>query len=415
MLHAFSSLTVPQFRTLWLGMLFSLASMQMDLVARSWLAYDLSGSGLALGLVVAARGLPQLLCSVVAGVAADRLDKRRLLIATQLSLALLALANGVLVHLGVVAIWHLVIIGALQGAVFAFNFPARQAYIPELVGIERLANALAVHATGMNASRVVAPAAAGLLLTWSPTVAFYAIAAGYAATTLTLLRLPPGRKPSGQGTGATAEIVGGFRYIVRQPVLRSLMGLAFVPVLLGVPYQHLLPVFQADVLRVGPSQLGLMYTAAGVGSLVGSLGVAYLAASPRQGQLQLVAGIAFGVALAGFALSRAYEVSLALLFVVGLTSQAYLTINGTLLMVYTDRKFYGRVMSIYNMTWAFQPLATLPLGGLVDVLGAPATMAGAGALLAVLVAAIGVANPVHRRMVTVPSSAGGRPAPPRAS
>lgn len=399
--RAFASLTIPDFRMLWFGMLFSMAAMQMDIVSRSWLAYEISGSGLALGLVAFARGVPMLLFSLLGGVAADRLDKRKMLLLTQGSLGILALANGVLVHLGIVQVWHLVVIGFLQGAVFSFNMPARQAYIPELVGEGSLANALAVHSTGMNANRTLAPAIAGLLITWHPTIAFYAIAALYVGAVLPLLRLPPGRTAAGKMGPAVAEVLSGFRYISGQPALRVLIGMALIPVLLGMPFQQLLPVFQADVLHVGPAQLGLMYTAAGVGSLIGSLLVAYLSEYPRKGLLQVIAGIGFGASLLVFAVSSTYGVSVALLVLVGLASQGYMTLNNVLIMLETDKKLYGRVMSIYMITWSVMPLATLPMGALVDLVGVQATVAGAGALLAALIAVIAVRHPAGWRVPAV--------------
>ena len=388
-----SSLAIPDFRMLVSGLILSMAGMQIGIVARSWLAYDISGSGLTLGLVAIANGLPWLLMSLVAGVAADRFDKRKVLIFTQAGLGTLALVNAVLVHAGIVQVWHLVALSLLQGAIFALDVPTRLAYIPQLVGREQLSNAIAVHAAAMNVNRVLGPVIAGVLIVWNPAIAFYAVAALYGGAALALLRLPRGRAAAGVRKGTLAEIVLGCRYIWGERALRILLAMAFIPVLLGMPFQQLLPVFQAAVFHVGPDSLGLMYTAVGIGSLAGSLGTARFADHRRRGLLQMVGGVGFGVTLLLFALSTRYEVALALLVVVGLASQAYMTINSVLIMLHTDKQFYGRVMSVYMMTWSLMPIATLPLGALVDIVGAPATVAGAGALLAALMALVAALYP----------------------
>ena len=157
-LQAFKSLYLKDYRTLWIGMLFNVASMQVNIVARSWLAYDISGSALILGVVAMARGLPQIIFSPLGGVAADRFDKRTVLVISQSVLCVLALINAVLVQTHLITVWQLIVIGIVQGIVFPFTMPTRQALIPHLVGDADLPNALAVDSAGRNFNRVVAPA-----------------------------------------------------------------------------------------------------------------------------------------------------------------------------------------------------------------------------------------------------------------
>ncbi|MFH1169184.1 MAG: MFS transporter [Chloroflexota bacterium] len=391
--QAFNSLSIPQFRVLWFGMFFSMSAMQINIVARSWLAYDISGSGLMLGVVALARGLPQIIMSPFGGVAADRFDKRKLLILSQSSLCFLALLNAVLVNLGIIQIWHLVVIGLLQGMVFPFTMPTRQAYIPELVGEAQLPNALAVDSSGRNLNRVLAPSLAGLLIAWHPTIAFYAIAILYLGAVLTLYRLPAPRMTDASHSSAVEAMTAGFRYIISHRKLLSLIAIGFLTVIFGMPFQELLPVFQATVLRVGPAELGFMYTAAGIGALAGSLAVAFRSDHPRKGLLQVISGVGFGVMLIPFAISSTYWLSLVLLVLVGFTSQASLTFNRMLVLIDTDRNMYGRVMGIYMMTWSLMPIATLPMGALVDAVGAPLTIAVAGGLLAVSIIALALVLP----------------------
>jgi MFS family permease len=384
-LRAFKSLSVPDFRTLWFGMLFNVASMQVNIVARSWLAYDLSGSALMLGIVALARGLPQILFSPLGGVAADRFDKRKLLVISQSLLCVLALANAVLVQTGLIQIWHLIVIGLIQGIVFPFTMPTRQALIPQLVDEGTLPNALAMDSAGRNLNRVVAPSVAGVLIAWDPSVAFYTVAVLYFLSAMTLLRLPTTATTVDPSRNAMQQMIFGFRYMIGRRRLLILIGMAFLAVILGMPFQQMLPVFQATVLKVGPEKLGFMFAAVGAGALLGSLTIAYLSDDPRRQQYQLIAGVCFGALLIPFALSRTLNLSLAMLVLIGLSSEIFMTINRMLVLLNTDNRLYGRVMGTYAMTFSLMPIATLPMGALVDTIGAPVTVAGSGFLLAVAV------------------------------
>ena len=386
--RAFASLAVPQYRLLWLGMLFSIGAMQIDLVARAWLAYDISDSGLTIGLVTAARGLPQLILSPYSGVAADRYDKRKLLVWSQSAVFLLALLNAILVHAGVIEIWHLVVLGLAQGIANPFTMPTRTALIPDLVEERQIPNALALESTGRNINRILSPALAGVCLAISPALAFYAIAAGYGLAVLTLYRLPRGLRGVGGKQSAMGEMIEGFRYIWERPSLFALLALAYIPILLGMPFQSLLPVFQKDVLEISESALGFMYTAIGIGAIVGSVVIAAIAESPHKNRIQMASGVVFGITLFLFALSTSYALSLVLLLLVGFFSTGYLTINRMLVGLQTERGMYGRVMAMYGMTWSLMPVSLLPFGVLVDIFGVSATVAGAGLLVAAFIAAI---------------------------
>ncbi len=405
-LSSFNSLAIPNFRVLWLGMLFSMGAMQMNIISRSWLAYHISGSGLALGLVALGRGAPQLILAPIGGAAADRFDKRKLLIISQFSLVVLSLANAVLVQLHVIQIWQLVVIGFVQGIIFPFTMPTRTAYISDIVDEDRFSNALALDSTGRNLNRVVAPSLGGLLIAVSPTLAFYAIAIFYALAGLTLLRLPSAKSVQARSRGIMNDMVVGFRYLRDNSTLMLLIGMAFVLILLGRPFQQLLPVFQIDVLHVGPTALGMMYTAVGVGAVFGSLAAVWAAESPNKRLIQLGAGVAIGVSLALFAFSTNLIMALFFLVIVGFMTDGYFTINRILVMVETDKAFYGRVMSIYMMTWSLMPISLVPMGIMVDRVGAPITVGIAGLILAAFVTGITVFSPqIRRRENPVPSPA----------
>jgi MFS transporter, DHA1 family, staphyloferrin A biosynthesis exporter len=382
--------------------------MQIELVAIAWLAYDLSGSGTTLGMVMAARGLPQLLLSPYSGVAADRYDKRQLLVWSQLAVTAVALVLAVLVHSGAIQIWHLVALGLAQGVATPFTMPTRTAMIPDLVPERQIPNALALESTGRNINRVVAPAISGVLLAINPASAFYVIAIVYALAVVTLYRLPSGLRGEGTREGVMRDMASGFQYIWRRPSLFALMTLAYVPILIGMPFQSLLPIFQREVLDVSEQALGLMYTATGVGAIIASVVVAAMSDSPHKARIQIGSGVVFGVTLLVFALSRDYMLSVILLLLVGFFSTGYLTLNRMLVGMQTERAMYGRVMAIYGMTWSIMPIAVLPYGALVDVFGVSATVAGGGILVAVFIAAVALSFSRYYLRTPVESAAGGR-------
>ena len=383
--HTFDSLSNQQFRFLWFGMLFAQAAMQINVVARSWLAYSISGSAVALGLVALARGLPMSLLSLLGGAIADRSDKRTLLIIVQFSLAVLSLITAILVHLDIIRIWHLVVLGFFQGVIFAFNMPTRAALIPEVVPKDSISNALALNSSGMNLNRILAPSLAGVLIASHPAVAFDVVAGFYLAAGLMLFRLPKTKvDKTALKRNAFGDIAYGITYMFSNHKLLALIAMAFIPTMIGMPYRQLLPVFQQDVLHVGPRSLGLMYTLVGIGAFIGSLSVAAISRSPHKNLLQGLSGVMFGLFLIMFALSLNFHLSLILLAVVGLMSQGYMTLNSVLIMEMTDPAYYGRMMSIYMLTFSMAPLAMLPFGFLVDHFGVSRTEAAAGLILAII-------------------------------
>ena len=384
--RTFAALAMPRFRNLWLGMLFSMGGMQIEIVAKSWLAYDLSGSAFMLGLVALGRSLPQIALSPFAGVVADRFDRRKILLISQTCMLLVSLAAAILVQLGIIQVWHLLVLGLLQGLAFPFTMPTRTAFMSDLVERKDMANALALDSTGRNLNLIAAPSVAGVLLAYNPMLAFYASAIMYALAVMLLFNLPSGSRGGAGQSGTFAEMAIGFRYIWTNRILFALMAMSAVPILLGMPFQQLLPVFQADVLDVGESRLGFMFAAVGFGALAGSLGAAYFASSQQMSKIQLACGVLFGLALIGFALSTVYVIALLFLVLIGLFSQTYLTINRSLLMLNTDPALYGRVTSVQIMAWYFMPISLLPMGFIADRVGVDLTVAGAGVLVAVLIA-----------------------------
>jgi MFS family permease len=377
----FSALANPEYRILWIGMIFSMAAMQFNVISRAWLAYHISGSALALGIVTAARGLPQLALFPLSGYIADRLDKRLLVVVSQVLLAVLALINALLVQFDVIQVWHLVVIGLCQGFIFPFNQLARQAYIPYLVPDSALANALSLNASARNTMQVIAPSLAGVCLAFDPVLAFYAITAFYCGAICLVWQLPSTRRSQQQSRGLLQEMTLGFRSSWNHPTLRTITVMLFFVIVLGRPYQQLLPIFQASVLHVGPSQLGMMYTTVGLGAMVGSFMVTYLSESVYLAFLMMACGVGFGLSLTLFSCMSVFHLALACLFLVGLTSQSYLTINSVLTVWHCDRAVYARVVSVRQMIMSLMTVSTVPITAIVDLVGPQRTMATAGLLL----------------------------------
>jgi len=392
-LDLYPSLRVPPFRLLWLGMLPANIAFQMSQVSIGYAAFGLTGSAATLGIVSLASGLPQLLLGLVGGVAADRMSRRGVLLATQSTLAFAALMLAVLAILGILQVWHLVVAGLIQGCAFAFNMPSRQALIGELVGPKLLRNAVALNNAGMNFNRIAGPSLAGMLLA-VPFIGvggvFTSMTALYLLVTASLFRLPKDAAPAqvGQRKGGWEELLDGLRYVRGSSTLLALLSLALIPVVVGMPFQTLMPVFADHVYDVGATGLGAMMAAVGVGALFGSIGVATMSTHARPAVVQLGLGIGFGLSLLVFALSPSYLLALALLVCVGATSAAYQALNNTLIMGNTEPRLYGRVMSVYMLTFAAMPLGTFPASWIADHVGVRATVAGCGFIVTVSILAV---------------------------
>ncbi len=372
----FESLQVPAFRDLWIGMLASYIGMYMGMVSRGYLAYELTGSATVLGVVTVASGIPMLLLSPVGGVLADMMNRRLILIHSQIFMVVSSLFIAALIHLNLIAIWHLAFFGLLQGILFTINMPARSSALPHLVGRPLLASAIGLTNSGRNLMSVIAPAIAGTVIAipWLGTAGAFDISAFvYVCATLLMLRLPKSLAESRERSQVAfgQQMIDGFNYIFTQRPLLVLLILGLVPILFGMPLHSFLPVFQADVLNVGSVELGLLYSALGVGGTLGSLLVAPLAESKHSHVLQLVMGVFFGLTLIAFAYSSSFTLSMVMIGLVGFAGNACTGFNSALLMLRTEEAYYGRVMSIYMMNWSLMTLFTLPLGMLVDQWGAP--------------------------------------------
>lgn len=402
----FAALSSLNYRWYWTSLLLYFMAMQMSQVARSFLAYDIAGKATALGFVSVAWGIPMSLCSPLGGVVADRVDKRKLLLVTQSFITFFYLVMAVLVHAGIIEIWHLVVISFCQGIVWAFNMPARQALVPELAGEgESLMNALALNSGAMNATRIIGPSLAGglIALPWfGMTGTFYTVVALDTAVLFALWKIEsPGAARRQAARPFWEEMTVGARYILNYWSLVVLMLMAFVVVLVGMSYFVLLPVFAGEeVYDVGSFGFGMMNTFVGIGAIMGSLLMARISGYPHRSALQLLVGIGFGVGLLLFGIAPVFALALVTLALVGFMSTSYATLNNTLIFAHTEREFTGRVMSVYTLTWSLQPIAIMPLTATADLAGARPVMAAMGVAVASFVALVAVLYPGYRRIGT---------------
>ncbi len=405
MLRLYPALGSPNFRLLWLGNMPATLAVMMNQVASPYAAFTLSNSAAILGIVSLAQGLPMLLLSLVGGVVADRLPRRLVLMGSQTTLGLAAVALAVLGITGNLQVWHIVASSFVQGAAFAFNMPARQAYIAELVARPQLANAAALNNAGQNFCRVAGPALGGMLMAL-PRIgvggAFLSMAGMYAFALAALFRLPatpsPGAVAAHTRTGSAAHLLEGLRYVRSRPAIMALIVMNLIVVVFGQPYQTLMPVVAERVYSAGAEGLGLLLAASGAGALAGSVAVASMSRLRRPATIQVGLGIALGLALVGFSLTRSMPVALALLVLVGFLFSSFSALNNTLLMANTEPRLTGRVMSIYLLTWGAVPVGSLPLAWLADRAGAPVALALAGGLVTVFAVALAVLVPASRRI-----------------
>ena len=397
----FESLGIPDFRWLWASSLTSFTGMNMQMVARVWLVLELTDdSPLAVSLVTISFALPVMFVSVIAGALADRIPRRRLMILGQLANALVTLAIATLDLTELIAFWHLMVAGVINGSLMALNMPSRQALVSEIVPDDRLMNGIALQNSAMNATRIAGPAVAGFLILYIDTWGvFYLVSAIYGASVLSVVPMMAGREVSSRsGKGMAGDVKAGFGYALGDPVLRSLILMAFIPVMFGFSYYVLMPAWAREALNVASDDLGVLMMTMGIGALVGSLLVAGLKTRNSRGLILLGCCLLWGLSLAAFAQTTSYVVALPLLLIVGLASSVFMSLNMTLLQMHADPEMRGRVMSIAMMTFGMMPLSAVPFGIVAEQTGTPFALMLSGLILVGLTVIAGIASPTFRRI-----------------
>jgi MFS family permease len=364
------------------GQLISLIGTWMQNVAQAWLVYSLTGSAALLGLVGFAGQIPVCLFSIPGGIAADRWSRRHVVIATQTASMLLAFALAALTLTHAVQIWHVFVLSALLGVVNAFDVPARQAFIMDMVGREDLINAIALNSAMFNASRVVGPAVAGILVaTIGEGWCFFTNGVSYIAVLAGLLAMRVTRHERTGSTSPLEDVAEGFRFVLHNAPIHALLLLLGVMSMAGTPFAVLMPVFADKILHGGAQALGWLTGMGGVGAVVGALLLATRKHVRGLGRWVWVSGAVFSVSLIGFALSREYWMSLALMAPIGFFMMIEFGASNTLIQSMSPDRLRGRVMSVYSMMFmGMAPIGALVTGAAAERIGAPLAVAGGGAI-----------------------------------
>lgn len=379
MQRQFASLTVYNYRVYFMGQMVSLIGTWMQTTAQAWLVLKITNSPFALGTVTTLQFLPITLFTLFGGVIADRLPKRRMLIATQTAALVQAAILGVLVSTDTVQLWHIYALALMLGTINAFDGPVRQSFVVELVGREQLVNAVALNSSIFNAARVIGPAVAGVAIgAVGLAAAFWVNALSYIAVLYAYYRMQPQHFFSVPARGVRgsvlAQVAEGFRYSWRTPaVLYPFILLTFIGTF-GYNFTVVIPLVAKFVLEVGPGEFGLLTSCMGAGSLVAALGMAATGKSSER--ILIVASAAFIATFAAVAASPFFALTAGLLVVLGVASVTFsTTINTTLQLVVPD-ELRGRVMSIFFLLFA----GSTPVGGwftgtLGESVGVPETLA----------------------------------------
>jgi MFS family permease len=363
------------------GQLISVIGTWMQNIAQAWLVYRLTGSSVLLGAVSFTGQIPIFFLAPVGGIVADRRSRRRIVIGTQTSSMLLAFALAALTLTKTVQVWHIFVLAGLLGAVNAFDIPARQAFQVEMVGKADLMNAIALNSSMFNASRVIGPAIAGVLVAaigegWC----FFANAVSYIAVIIGLLLMNIEERERGASNESPlANVTEGFHFVVRNRPVHAILMLLGVVSLTAMPYTVLMPIFADRILHGGSRALGWLMGCAGAGALAGALRLASRTELRGLGRWLPRASFAFGAVLIGFAWSRVFWLSACVLVPVGYSMMIEMASSNTLLQSMVPDELRGRVMAVYSMVFmGIAPFGALLAGVAAGRVGAPWTVTGSG-------------------------------------
>lgn len=358
----------------------------MQIVAQSWIVYELTDSPLMLSLVNFAALLPVVPISLLAGVLSDRFPRRKIILAAEFVLMAQALIMAALIWLNLIQVWHVMILSFVLGAAAAIEQPARLAFMLDVVGKEDLSNAVGLTASGNNAAHILGPLLAGVFIgSFGESACFLINGISYLAVILALfaIRLPKFTRKD-KLVPIVSSLKEGFIYMKGHKVILGLLFTVSVASFLTLPYITLMPVFARDIFSVGPNGLGYLMTAIGVGSIVGALWVANLR-SGKRGTWLLVANIIGSVALAIFAFSGAYWFSLFLVLLIGTSNSIRLALANSLTQLSASDEYHGRVMSIFNLLFnGMSRVGALVIGGLAEFITVPRAL-GISALISAVI------------------------------
>jgi predicted MFS family arabinose efflux permease len=382
----FKAFLYPDFRLVWLGACTSSIGTWMQIVAQGWLIYNLSHSKFLLALDQFLGGIPIFLFSLIGGVFADRVERRRILLGSQYVQLASAGLLTLLVATHTVHVWQILCLSFISGFAQAFGGPAYQALIPNLVEREDMPNAIALNSIQFNLAVTVGPALAGQVLaklgeSWCFALNTVSFLAPIAALSLITTRFLPQKTTDSM----LRSLKEGIHFVRRQEAMEALIVLAFLMTALSMPLRTFFPVFVKDIFNRGPETYGNLLSLMGVGSILGSLTIAGIGNIRHKGRLALIMLICLGTSIAVFALSKVLVLSFAMVVVVGFSMMAvFATVNSLVQLIVTE-EMRGRVMSVYNCAFrGGMPMGNVVSGWLIPMFSAPLVLSVNGALLVLI-------------------------------
>ena len=394
-------LLIADFRWIWLGSFASFTAMNMQMITRGWLVLRLENdSPSALTWAMVSFAAPMAIISLIGGALSDRVPKKYLIIGSQLGNAALTLTVGMMDATGTIWLGALMVLGVLNGSMFALNMPSRQAIISEIVPRHRVMNAVALNNTSMNLTRTFGPALAGILIAFfSTALVFYIVSIVYVFSALSVVRLKnEGVVPAAARKSVIGDIKDGLRYALGDPTLRGLIIMAFMPAMFGYTLFALMPAWAREQLNVNSFDLGYLMAVMGIGALVGTIGLASMRNLNRRGVILLVISVFWGMSVVGVAFAAEFVSAVFFLIVYGLLSSLYMSLNMTLSQIYADPEKRGRVMSLFMMTFGLMPIGAIPFGEFAEVIGTGQALSISGIILTVLTMIFAFAYPHFRKI-----------------
>lgn len=390
------------YRLLWTGTLVSNSGDWMDQVALNWLVLETTGSAFYLGLVNLCRAVPILALTLIGGVAADRFERRRLMMASQAFGMVLAITLAALVALGQTQIWIILAIAAGRGAMVAFNQPARHSLVSEVVPKHILPSAIALSSLTFNLTKIIGPLLAGIIIaTWGTAACFAVNASSFVAVlwTLALMQFPP-RAERERGESVLQSLRVGFGYLGTNRLVLLLVLVAFIPVFFGGPYLQLLALFAVEVFKGGPDTVGMLTASAALGAMAGALVLATVPAATRSGFVMLLVMLAYGAVICAFAVTGNFIWASALLMLVGAGQIACNAINNILLQTIVPDAVRGRVLSVLLLNKGLVQLGTFAVATLAAFTGVRWAMLASGSVVVAAAILLLLLSPALRRLHT---------------
>ncbi|RJQ38278.1 MAG: MFS transporter [Nitrospiraceae bacterium] len=374
-----SALYFRDFRLFWFSQLVSLSGTWMQSVAQGWLVYSLTKSPFYLGMVAAASTLPILLFTLIGGIAADRFRKRNLLIATQALSIIPALMLGILTDTGVITVYQVIFFAFFLGTVNAFDMPARQSFLVEMVGKGHLLNAIALNSAAFNGARLIGPVFAGLAIAYMGLPScFYLNAASFIPVIIALSMINAKGEIRSSQESFLKDLAEGFYFIKSQKDIFYMIILIAVFSLFGIPFISFLPVFAEEIFNAGPTGLGLLVSATGLGALSAALMLTFKSDIKNKLRLMSVSGLFFSLALLLASFSKLFALSLLLLIMAGWGIVSFLATANSFIQLSTTDSLRGRVMSVYSFVFlGFTPIGNFLMGIMSERIGTTNTVAAA--------------------------------------